>query len=86
MLIVDLFEYTSGSIPKYYSIEDGYQYAASKKSKVFHNILPVNMLQPLKRKPSFIFKAWKKPKLLEEEGVRLVNRMNKFINYKTKSG
>lgn len=26
------------AIPKYYSIEDIYQYATSKKSKVFHNI------------------------------------------------
>ena len=38
MLMVDLFEYTSGSIPKYYSIEDGYLYVASKKSKVFHKM------------------------------------------------
>ena len=38
MLMVDLFEYTSGSIPKYYSIEDDYLYVASKKSKVFHKM------------------------------------------------
>jgi methylphosphotriester-DNA--protein-cysteine methyltransferase len=38
MLMVDLFEYTSGSIPKYYSIEDGYLYVTSKKSKVFHKM------------------------------------------------
>ena len=38
MLMVDLFECTSGSIPKDYLIEDGYLYVASKKSKVFHKI------------------------------------------------
>jgi hypothetical protein len=44
------------------------------------------MLQLSKKKISFIFKEWKKPWLQGEEGVRLVNRMNKFINSKTKSG
>jgi methylphosphotriester-DNA--protein-cysteine methyltransferase len=38
MLMVDLFECTSGSIPKDYLIEDGYRYVVSKKSKVFHKI------------------------------------------------
>ena len=41
------------------------------------------MLQLSKKKISFIFIAWKKPRSLEEGDVRLVNRMNKFINSKS---
>ena len=40
---------------------------------------PVLMLEPSKKKILFIFKAWKKPRSLEEGDVSSVNQKNKFI-------
>jgi len=46
---------------------------------------PVSTLQTSKKKISFIIIDLKRPKLQEEEGVRLVIRRSNFVISKTKS-